>query len=481
MTLATRNEDVFVLSGPEVFITGPLSLVEHRSESSRPVRVQLIYNAAAESRAEVELTWNPISEIRQQRGELVDFNLRLTRKGEINIADRLLIRFGFNSREAWDPIFATVGAAAFRIVERGDLRGVELCFGSNNAPQIAMPVPLRPISHFATGWRPIAEPADPYFELRLHLSGTAQPTELHIGRLFVGQHYDPYIYSPVYEYLAHLHGKPEFPQEAEVKAEFEAKARDGMGTGAVTHSQAYVSPFLVMREGKTRFPMLIGSVNALYWYGIDPRHTLEWSYSQPGYIKAGDIVLDCGAHAGQMSTFFGLIAGPAGKVVAFDPFPQNYYQVEAQAKLNSLSNLVSARAGVGTRAGRVRVSNGQQMTAGRDTPSISDEVEIDIVPLDDYIDLKPSFLKLDVEGAEVAALRGAQKLLRACKPKIFIEVHTQYLGRFGHSLTDLFAALPSDIYDTRFKVEGVDQDWRVYAPGLEQGVTRPILVDAFPK
>ena len=481
MTLATRNEDVFVLSGPEVSITGPLSLVEHRSESSRPVRVQLIYNAAAELRAEVELTWNSISEARVRRGELVDFTVRLTRRGEVNDADRLFIRFSYDPRDAWDPVLATIGAVAFRIVERGDLRGVQLCFGLNNAPQIAMPVPLRPISHFATGWRPIAEPTDPFFELRLHLSRTWQPTVLRIGRLFVGQHYDPYTYNPAYEYLAHLHGKPEFPQEAEVKAEFEAKARDGMGTGAVTYSQAYVSPFLVMREGKTRFPMLIGSVNSLYWYGIDPRHTLEWSYTQPGYIAPGDIALDCGSHAGQMSTFFGLIAGPAGKVVAFDPFPQNYYQVEAQAKLNSLSNLVSARAGVGTSAGRVRVSNGQQMTAGRDTPSISDEVEIDIVPLDDYIDLKPSFLKLDVEGAEVAALRGAQKLLRACKPKIFIEVHTGMLDRFGHSLTDLFNALPADVYDVRFKVEGAGMAWQAYAPGLEKDITRPMLVDAFPK
>ena len=57
MTFATRNDDVFVLSGPEVSVTGPILLVEHRSEGSRPVRVQLIYNAAAESRAEVELTW----------------------------------------------------------------------------------------------------------------------------------------------------------------------------------------------------------------------------------------------------------------------------------------------------------------------------------------------------------------------------------------------------------------------------------------
>ncbi len=475
MTFATRNDDVFVLSGPEVSVTGPILLVEHRSEGSRPVRVQLIYNAAAESRAEVELTWNPISEARVRRGELVDFTVRLTRRGEVNDADRLFIRFSYDPRDAWDPVFATIGAVAFRIVERGDLRAVELSLGSNNAPQIAMPVPLRPISHFATGWRPIAEPTDPFLELRLHLNGAAQPTELHIGRLFVGQHYDPYTYNPAYEYLAHLHGKPEFPQEAEVKVEFEARVRAAVETGAVTHTRPFVSPFLVMREGTPRFPMLIGSISSLHWYGINPRHTLEREYG----IGPGEITLDCGAHAGQMSTYFGLVAGPTGKVVAFEPFPQNYYQIEAQAKLNGLDSLTSVHAGVGAISGRVSVTNGRELTNARNLAAPGEGIAV--VRLDDYLDVRPTFIKMDVEGAEVAALRGAQKLLRKCKPRLFIEVHTQYLDRFGHSLADLFAALPGDIYNARFKVAGVDRDWRVYAPGLEYGLAGPMYVEAAAK
>ena len=90
-------------------------------------------------------------------------------------------------------------------------------------------------------------------------------------------------------------------------------------------------------------------------------------------------------------------------------------------------------------------------------------------------------LELHVEGAEVDALIGAAKLLRLCRPKIFVEVHTQLIGKFGYNLTDFFSQIPADLYDIKFIVEGVDSAWRPYEAGLEAGVTAPLLVFATPK
>ena len=99
------------------------------------------------------------------------------------------------------------------------------------------------------------------------------------------------------------------------------------------------------------------------------------------------------------------------------------------------------------------------MTTTSRASALNDEMDIKIVPIDDFTDIKPTFIKLDVEGAEVAALRGAQRLLQEARPKIFIEVHTQFLGYFGHNLRDMFDAIPADIL--QYPVQG---GWR--APPL---------------
>ena len=141
----------------------------------------------------------------------------------------------------------------------------------------------------------------------------------------------------------------------------------------------------------------------------------------------------------------------------------------------------SIRAGVGATHKTIEASILRQMTVENEPQIYGDSTEIKIVPLDDFIDENPTLIKLDVEGAEVDALIGAARMLRQCRPKIFIEVHTQFIGKFGYNLTDLFLAIPSDIYDIKLKVARIDRQWRTYRPGEEVGVTVPLLIYATPK
>ena len=72
-------------------------------------------------------------------------------------------------------------------------------------------------------------------------------------------------------------------------------------------------------------------------------------------------------------------------------------------------------------------------------------------------------------------------MMRDCKPRMFIELHTQFIGHFGHNLTDFFEAIPSDIYRVQYKIDGVDHAWKTYEPGIEKNVTMPMLVWAVPR
>ena len=181
--------------------------------------------------------------------------------------------------------------------------------------------------------------------------------------------------------------------------------------------------------------------------------------------------MDCGCHAGQYTMFFALIAGSKGAVYAFDPFPQNNIQVETNAILNGLKNVHVENAGVGAQKAKFKVSNKQQNLLDAEA---SDAIDVKSVPLDDYAKFGPTFLKLDVEGFEVEAMKGAQKLLRKCAPRAYIEVHPQFLPRFGADSRDLFRLIPLDVYDayllspemkTRTKTK-LDVDFIMRQPGV---------------
>lgn len=69
----------------------------------------------------------------------------------------------------------------------------------------------------------------------------------------------------------------------------------------------------------------------------------------------------------------------------------------------------------------------------------------------------PDVVKLDVEGGELAALRGAARVLRAHAPYVVFEAN-ENMERFGYALSDLLASFPE---------QGAYRFYRVAAAGLE--------------
>jgi hypothetical protein len=86
-----------------------------------------------------------------------------------------------------------------------------------------------------------------------------------------------------------------------------------------------------------------------------------------------------------------------------------------------------------------------EQSTGLVNETAADAVPINLVPLDMFAALRPSFLKIDVEGAEVNALEGARDVL-AQEPAIYIEVHPRYLPRFDRSPMEIFRHISLDRY-----------------------------------
>jgi FkbM family methyltransferase len=157
-------------------------------------------------------------------------------------------------------------------------------------------------------------------------------------------------------------------------------------------------------------------------------------------VPHGGVVFDVGAHQGVYSLVLANMAGPGGKVYAFEPFRLNAEMVRFNARLNGLPIEVFEMAIAG-KPGHIRCSP----AGARIDRSADDDVDVRLDTLDAFAHLEPDFIKMDIEGAEIDALGAAGRVL-ARRPNLHVEIHYDYYSGFGHTLDDLRAALPREGY-----------------------------------
>jgi FkbM family methyltransferase len=129
-------------------------------------------------------------------------------------------------------------------------------------------------------------------------------------------------------------------------------------------------------------------------------------------IRPGDVVFDIGANVG----FYTLLASKLaahGSVVAFEPLPRNLALLERHLRLNEVCNVRVLPIAVSSQSGTARFAAAHNPAMGGLTDS--GDLEVTTASLDALIANgaipRPSFLKIDVEGAEHDVLTGAAKLL----------------------------------------------------------------------
>jgi FkbM family methyltransferase len=165
-------------------------------------------------------------------------------------------------------------------------------------------------------------------------------------------------------------------------------------------------------------------------------------------VRAGDVVLEAGANVGAYTTLFAQWAGPAGRVVAFEPDPIAYAGLKAHLVLNGVHDRVAAvpAAIAADGDGRLRFalfeSSGiSRLATGSEQPGTTIR-EVQSTSIDRYCaehHVLPDVIKIDVEGAELAALQGARRAIAHADPRLqlFVEMHPHLWPAFGISAADL--------------------------------------------
>ena len=152
------------------------------------------------------------------------------------------------------------------------------------------------------------------------------------------------------------------------------------------------------------------------------------------HLRAGDTCLDVGSHVGYLTILMAHLVGPHGHVVGFEPVPETFETLRENVRLNNLENVQLECTAVGEQEGTLSLfcDSAQELSW---TPSVAaysaphndlTKISVPVHSLDGYLrtsGLHPNLVKIDVEGAELAVLRGARKMLREMRPVVLVEIH----------------------------------------------------------
>lgn len=166
-------------------------------------------------------------------------------------------------------------------------------------------------------------------------------------------------------------------------------------------------------------------------------------------LRPGDHFLDLGANIGYFTLLASQLVGPAGTVIAVEPSIRALRKLTNHVWLNECANVLVVSCAAGSERSQTRISlatesniGGSALASDSTTPQRSEPVWV--APIDDVLggmSFHPRLIKIDVEGYELAALRGIQRLLETDRPWIACEITEGFLRRFGHSAAELVSYL----------------------------------------
>lgn len=206
-------------------------------------------------------------------------------------------------------------------------------------------------------------------------------------------------------------------------------------------------------------------------------------------IRPGMRVLDVGAHIGYYTSLFSRLVGEKGAVYAFEPHPENFAVLTRNARRGNVRRFNLA---VGDRSGHVTLHLSPGSSNHSLMPGYTESrgtLQVECAVLDDLFaagELPPvDFVKIDVEGGELAALNGMERLLAASpRAALLVELNPRALECGGTSAEGLLERLRGLGFDPRIVLpdgglaptEG--KDWSGFAEAVNLLCQRPGALSA---
>jgi FkbM family methyltransferase len=187
------------------------------------------------------------------------------------------------------------------------------------------------------------------------------------------------------------------------------------------------------------------------------------------FLKPGMTVLDIGAHHGLYTTLMSKLVGSSGTVFAFEPSPMEREGLMRHLRLNSCRNVTVSPCAVSSSTGTAEfflVKGHRSGASSLRHPMLDGRIEAEkirvrVTTIDQYLGDQGirhvDFVKMDIEGAELDAFVGAERLLRGeNRPTLMVEMSDPVTEAWGYPTNKKYDLLRSWGYDWfEFSADGV--------------------------
>ena len=192
-------------------------------------------------------------------------------------------------------------------------------------------------------------------------------------------------------------------------------------------------------------------------------------------LGEGMTFVDDGAHIGYYALLASKIVGPSGRVIAFEPDPDNFKLMSDSIRINRYANVEAVQKAVSSKSGKAKLYLCDNSSGDRRIFESNDgrtAIEVETTALDDFFkgrDSKVDVLKMDIEGAEVAALQGMRGLLeRNPDVKVITEFYPSAITTFGFSPRGYL----EEFVKMGYKIYNINETSRQVEPvGLDEAMT----------
>lgn len=179
------------------------------------------------------------------------------------------------------------------------------------------------------------------------------------------------------------------------------------------------------------------------------RHIYKYGQHEPGMsaflrrsvdVNDGDLLIDIGANIGWYSMLFDrLCRGSDARVLSFEPDPLNHAMLTQNIAMNDATHVRTFQLGLSDNDAGAALHRFSDSNLGRHSLlPINDHGSVDVATarLDDILSMpefagrRPRLIKIDIEGFELVALRGAPDTLQHC-PLVILEYSPSYMRLGG--------------------------------------------------
>jgi len=196
---------------------------------------------------------------------------------------------------------------------------------------------------------------------------------------------------------------------------------------------------------------ILPQINLTYYatHGLFEQSLIDW-FAQ--FCRKDKVFLDLGAHSGTYSVS---LAKHCKEVHSFEPQRMTYYSLCGSVALSHLENVYCHKVAIGSPAqvGKqnlniVSVDGGGSSLQG--APTIGTEI-VDVLTLDSFAIRDVGCIKMDIEGNELEALKGAVNTLRWSNyPPILFESNTEHKELFAYIKSMGYSIVPINGYANMF-------------------------------